>query len=229
MRELSLFTGIGGGLLASKLLGWTTICAVEKDPFCQRVLRCRQDDKLLEEFPIYEDVCKFDGHLWKDKVDIVSGGFPCQAFSSAARGRNNAPNLWPDMLRIINEVWPTYVFAENVTRKAISTAAENLFGLGYTCRYMCLSAADLGAPHQRERYWLAAYANPDGEPRCPEHVETPGSSALPKVEFWQDDSEAMGISNGISRRMDRARLQGLGNAQVPICAAVAWIILSSHF
>jgi DNA (cytosine-5)-methyltransferase 1 len=229
MKELSLFTGIGGGLIASRLLGWNTVCAVEINPFCRQILQCRQVDGCLEQFPIYDDIHEFDGHLWKDKVDIVSGGFPCQFWSHAARGRNNAPDLWPEMLRIVKEVQPTYVFAENVQDKPISRAADHLYELGYSCRYLRLSAADLGAPHQRNRYWLIAYADPNSEPRCPEHVETPGTPALPVMEWWQDDTGAMGVHDGLSCGLDRPRLQSLGNAQVPACAAYAWRILSNGF
>lgn len=86
MRELSLFTGIGGGLIAGKLLGWTTVCAVEIEPFCQKVLRARQQDGLLDQFPIYDDVRTFgidtlrklvvQKGVEEPIVDIISGGFP---------------------------------------------------------------------------------------------------------------------------------------------------------
>jgi len=139
------------------------------------------------------------------------------------------------MFRIIKEVKPRFVFAENVTREAISTAAEDLYGVGYSCRYMCLSAADLGAPTERKRYWLAAHANPNGEPRRPVYAKTPRPSALPIMEWWQDDAKSMGVSDGLSSGLeqpdatDRQRLQGLGNAQSPGVAAVAWTILSAGF
>lgn len=227
MRELSLFTGIGGGLLASKLLGWKTVCCVEVDNDCVKVLQQRQQEELLDQCSIYRDIKEFSGLGFCGKIDVVTGGFPCQAFSSAARGRNNAEDLWPEMYRVITEVRPTYVFAENVKEFPILRASEQLAGLGYYARYMRLSAADLGAPHQRDRYWLAAYANPNGELRCPEYVETPGPSALPLVEWWQDDSRRLGVSNGVSDRL--VRLKGLGNAQVPIVAAMAWKLLSSAF
>ena len=139
------------------------------------------------------------------------------------------------MFRIIKEVKPRFVFAENVTKDAISTAAEDLYGAGYSCRFMCLSAADLGAPHSRNRYWLGADSNPNSEPRHPVYVETPGPSTLPIMEWWRDDTEAMGVSDGIPSGLDqpgasdRERLQGLGNAQIPACAVTAWNILSAGF
>ena len=225
MKELSLFTGAGGGLLASRFLGWNTVCAVEINEYCRKVLQARQRDGLLDSFAIYDDIKQFDKIAadWKG-VDIVSGGFPCQTFSSAARGRNNAEDLWPYMYSVIRSVNPTYVFAENVKEKPIKQAAHDLWSCDYTCRYMRLSSSDLGAPHQRDRYWLVAYANPNGESRCPEHVETPVSSTLPSLEWWQDDSGAMGIPDGMANRVDR--LGALGNGQVPIVAATAWRVLS---
>lgn len=78
MNELGLFAGAGGGLLASRLLGWRTVCAVEIDAYCQRVLAQRQLDGHLDPFPIWDDVRTFDGKPWRGAVDVVSGGFPAR-------------------------------------------------------------------------------------------------------------------------------------------------------
>src|SRR5690348_14599982 len=103
MRELALFAGAGGGLLASNLLGWRTICAVEINGYRRDVLCARQDDGSLPVFPIWDDIRTFDGLEWRGRIDVVSGGFPCQAYSSAARGRNTADDLWPEMRRVVAE------------------------------------------------------------------------------------------------------------------------------
>jgi DNA (cytosine-5)-methyltransferase 1 len=223
LRELSLFTGGGGGLLASILLGWQTVHAVEIDPYCRRLIRLRQADGLLERFQISKDIRKFHpatvGH-----IDVVSGGFPCQPFSSAARGRNNAEDLWPEMLRVIKEAAPRYAFAENVERKPIERAAWELHRAGYSTRYCRLSSASVGAPHHRERYWLVAHTNGDGQPRLPVYVEVAGHPTLTALEWWQDDSRAMGIHHGVADRVDRMRI--LGNGQVPRVAEAAWQILN---
>jgi DNA (cytosine-5)-methyltransferase 1 len=224
MRELALFAGAGGGLLASRLLGWRTVCAVEIEPYCQRLLAQRQADGCLEPFPIWDDIRTFDGRPWRGYVDIVSGGFPCQAFSTAAHGKNNAPDLWPEMLRVISEAQPARVFAENVQCEPIIAAANDLHALGYACAYLPLSAAALGAPHNRSRYWLAAHANARSEPRCPVNVEASFAPAIAGLEWWQNDALAMGIHDGLARRLDR--LKAIGNGQVPIVAALAWEVLS---
>ena len=81
MNELALFAGAGGGLLASKILGWDTVCAVEIEEYPREVLQQRQRDGYLEPFPIWDDVRSFNGKEWTGKIDIITGGFPCQPFS----------------------------------------------------------------------------------------------------------------------------------------------------
>ncbi len=86
MNELALFAGAGGGILGGHLLGWRTICAVEINPYAASVLCARQNEGLLSPFPIWDDVCTFDGRPWRGRVDVVSGGFPCQDISVAGKG-----------------------------------------------------------------------------------------------------------------------------------------------
>src|SRR3954462_15521300 len=103
MRELALFAGAGGGILGGKLLGWRTVCAVELDPYCRRVLLARQRDGWLPRFPVWDDVRTFDGRRWGGAVDVVSGGFPCTDISAAGRGAGidgEASGLWREMARI---------------------------------------------------------------------------------------------------------------------------------
>ena len=116
MNELALFTGAGGCTLGSKLLGWKTICAVERDPYARDVLVARQNDGCLDPFPIWDDVCTFDGKPWRGRVDVVSGGFPCQDISAAGRGEGitgERSGLWSEMSRIIGEVRPRFALVEN--------------------------------------------------------------------------------------------------------------------
>ncbi len=169
MRELALFAGAGGGLLASRLLGWDTVCAVEIEDYCRRVLLQRQRDGMLERFPIWDDVRTFDGRPWRGSVDVVSGGFPCQDISGAGRSRGlsgDRSGLWFEMLRIIGEVRPRYVWAENsphLRTKGLATILAGLAGLGYDTRWCVLGARHFGAPHRRDRMWILANADHDGE------------------------------------------------------------------
>lgn len=110
LTHLSLFSGIGGLDLAAEWAGFENIFQVEIDDFCQ--------EKLTKNFPHvtkYKDIFEFDGTQYNGKIDVVSGGFPCQPFSQAGkrRGKEDDRYLWPEMYRVIQEIKPTYVLAEN--------------------------------------------------------------------------------------------------------------------
>lgn len=163
MNVLDLFAGAGGSALAAKLLGWKTVCAVEKDPYCQASLLARQGDRILEPFPIWDDVTTFSGKPWNGFIDIVTAGFPCQPFSVAGRrkGKDDERNLWPDTIRIIRESGARVAFLENVPGLLSSgyfgTILRDLAESGFCVRWRVLSAAEVGAPHKRDRLWILAY------------------------------------------------------------------------
>lgn len=220
MNELALFAGAGGGLLGSQLIGHRIACAVEREPVCIGVLMQRQNDGVLSPFPIWDDIRTFDGNAWRGVVDLVSGGFPCQAFSTAARGQNiKEKDLWSEMFRVVCEVQPTFVFAENVQEAPIIKACQDLETQGYSCCYAKLSAKDLGADHIRARYWLLAYSNHDGELLCSEYAKTQRMQELQNG-VWRSDPREYGVSDGLASKMERNR--AIGNGQVPIVAATAW-------
>lgn len=196
MHELALFAGAGGGLLASALSGWKTVCAVELDWYCRCVLIKRQNDGLTTSFfPIWDDVRTFDGRPWRGVVDVVSGGFPCQAFSSAAAGNNTADDLWPEMRRVVADVAPRYVFAENVSRKAIDAAADDLESMGYETRCIELSAQDMGADHVRSRCWLLAYADDPRKLLRAIHAEVAFMQGVPP-RVWNSYAGESRVSDG---------------------------------
>ena len=223
MNELHLFAGAGGGILASELLGFNTVCAVERDEYCQHVLVQRQNDGVLPCFPIWDDVCTFRGEPWRGTVDLVSGGFPCQAFSPAARGRNIASkDLWPEMRRIVREVCPKLVFAENVSEQAILEAQTDLLEDGYNSINIKMSAGELGADHLRERFWLLAYTDMYSQLCRREYAETQNMPQL-YGGIWQTIPDQLRASDGVAYRMDR--LKAVGNGQVPLVAAMAFLTL----
>lgn len=172
LRELALFAGIGGGILGGKLLGWRTVCAVEIEPFCRQVLRARQDEGSLERFPVFDDVRAFDGRAWRGRVDVVSGGFPCQDISCAGKGGGiDAPRsgLWREFARIIREVRPRFALVENspmLTRRGLSRVLGDLAAAGYDAAWSVLSAADVGAPHLRRRMWIVAVDGDVSDAAC---------------------------------------------------------------
>ena len=223
MNELALFAGAGGGILGGKLLGWRTVCAVEWEPYAACVLAARQNDKVLPPFPIWDDVQTFDGKPWRGIVDVVSGGFPCQSYSTATAGKNTADDLWPEMRRIVADVAPRYVFAENVSRIAIDQAANDCESMGYKTKAISISAQDLGADHIRERFWLLAYSNNYGEFLCSVNAKTRWLQNM-ETSVWKDYPESLRMADGMAARMDR--LKAIGNGQVPIVAATAFELLN---
>lgn len=163
MNELALFAGCGGGILAGCLLGWNTVCAVEIEPYAREVLLARQRDGQLPRFPLWDDVCTFDGTPWRGKVDIITGGFPCQDISVAGKGaglEGARSSLWHQMHRIICEVEPEWVFVENspmLLRRGFGTVLGALAAAGYDAAWCVLGADDMGAPHVRKRLWILAH------------------------------------------------------------------------
>ena len=160
MNELALFAGAGGGILGGHLLGWRTVCAVEWEPYPASVLCARQNDGLLPPFPIWDDVQTFDGRPWQGIVDVVSGGFPCQDISAAGKGAGidgERSGMWKEMARIIHEVRPRFVFVENspmLTSRGLGVVLGDLASMGFDAKWGVLGAADVGAPHQRDRIWI---------------------------------------------------------------------------
>ena len=168
MKELSLFSGAGGGVLGTQLLGWETIGYVEYNEYCQRVIRQRIEDGCLDNAPIFSDVNAFisEGYAdaYKGMVGVISAGFPCQPFSVAGkRGAEDDPrNCWPQTLDIIRRVRPRYCLLENVggllsrKHRYFETILKDLAESGYDARWKVISAAEVGAPHKRDRLWVVA-------------------------------------------------------------------------
>ena len=170
MNEIHLFAGAGGGILGGMLLGHKTICAVEIEPYCQKILKARQRDGFLPEFPIYGDIKKFNGKPWRGKAEIVAGGFPCQDISTCGKGagiEGERSGLWKEMARIIREVRPRFAFVENspaLTFRGLGTVLGDLAEMGMDARWGVLGAKNAGAPHKRDRIWILAYnRNSDGK------------------------------------------------------------------
>ncbi|KKN31167.1 hypothetical protein LCGC14_0826760 [marine sediment metagenome] len=169
MKELSLFSGAGGGLLGTHhLLGWNTIGYVEYDDYCQRVIAQRIKDGLLDEAPIFGDIRTFTdsgcAELYRGVTDVITAGFPCQPFSVAGKreGEQDSRNLWPETAAVIRLVRPAYAFLENVPGLLVSGYMPTIFGdlaeAGYDARWCVLGADDVGANHRRKRLWILAYS-----------------------------------------------------------------------
>ena len=169
LNELALFAGAGGGILAGKLLGWQIICAVENDPYAAGVLCARQNDGSLPPFPIWDDVCTFDGRPWRGRVEVISGGFPCQDISVAGEGEGidgERSGLWGEFARIIGEVRPRFVFVENspaLTARGLGEVLGDLAEMGFDAEHGVLGAHHAGSPQRRDRIWIVGVADPERE------------------------------------------------------------------
>jgi DNA (cytosine-5)-methyltransferase 1 len=177
MYTIELFCGAGGGALGSMLLGHTPICAVEIEEYPRKVLLQRQLDGILPAFPIWDDIKTFrsDNPETEELFNmargvrnklVISGGFTCQDISAAGKGAGiggDRSGLWSEMFRIIGEIRPRYVFAENspmLSIRGLDRVVADIASLGgYTCRWGVLGACHAGAPHRRDRIWILADSN----------------------------------------------------------------------
>lgn len=162
MQILDLFAGIGGFSLAAHWMGWSTAAFVEKEPFCQKVLR----KNFGQDIEIHDDIFNFSGKPFQGRIDIITGGFPCQPFSAAGKrkGADDARYLWPEMLRVINEVQPRFVVGENVlglvnwsNGLVFEQVQTDLEAQGYEVGTFVLPACAVNSPQQRYRVWFIAH------------------------------------------------------------------------
>lgn len=240
MNELALFAGAGGGILGGKLLGWRTVCAVERDAYAAAVLAQRQNDGLLEPFPIWSDIETFDGRPWQGIVDVISGGFPCQDISVAGKGagiEGERSGLWAEMARIIGEVRPRFVFVENspaLTLRGGVRVIADLAAVGYVGRFGVMGAGAVNSVCEGERIWIVAveadsamlegldiqkhFVPYQEEPRRRQY-----SRAIGSMLSQNDYSRVKRNTHEVAAQMDR--LKAIGNGQVPELAATAFSIL----
>jgi DNA (cytosine-5)-methyltransferase 1 len=145
---------------------------VENNDYCQKIIAQRIKDGYLPEAPIFGDIRAFlsEGFAasYQGMVDVVSGGFPCQPFSVAGKRKGDLDerNLWPDTLACIRIVQPAFCLLENVpgllAHPYFGTILRDLAESGYDARWKVISAAELGAPHRRDRLWIMAIATSGG-------------------------------------------------------------------
>lgn len=160
LTHASLFSGIGGFDLAAEWAGWKNLFNCEKDPFCQIVLKHHFSDAIQ-----YSDIRDTDFIIWRGRVDVLTGGFPCQPFSTAGKrkGTDDDRYLWPEMLRAIREIRPRWVVGENVRGivnwnggLVFEQVCADLENEGYEVTPYLLPACGVGAPHRRDRVWFIA-------------------------------------------------------------------------
>ena len=230
MNYLSLFSGAGGFEWFGKLMGWHCVGYVEKDEYCQKVLRARIRDGYFDDAPIFSNVRTFDGLPYRGKVDCITAGFPCQPFSAGGKrlGAKDERNLWIDTIRVLGEVQPGSIFLENspmlATDGYLGEVLKGLAEIGYGARWGCLSASTIGAPHQRERIWIYAYphgAGREGPLWCGLSSARRVSQHVRPSAYWTAfKSPAIGVAERPPAWGHR--LRAVGNGIVPAVACEAW-------
>jgi DNA (cytosine-5)-methyltransferase 1 len=237
-KTMHLFAGAGGGLLADLIIGHKPVVAVEWDDYCCRVLRERADNGWFPDLQVHHcDVRLFDPSPYKGSVDCIHAGFPCTDLSSAGKqagiGEGTRSGLYREVLRIAGEMGLPDLFLENVTditTNGLGTVLADLAAMGYDCKWLCVKASELGANHERDRWFL--YANvantnsaqlqggrlPIGTPT--EHPHSRGCA------WWKDKPPIHGVDDGVADRSHR--LKAIGNGQVPLQAALAFTLLAGQ-
>ena len=229
LKLLDLFSGIGGFSLGLESTGqFETIAFVEKDEFCQKVLK-----KNFNNIPIESEVRNVKGDRYA--ADIITGGFPCQPFSVAGKRKGTADDryLWDETIRVIRECKPRWFIGENVEGiiniqegVVLRQVQSDLEKENYKVQCFIIPAASVNAWHNRKRVWIIANSEHNGL-HCEKRNETIKSSDQSKEwifirDNWKKNkSEFLGINDGLSSRVDRyrkERIKALGNSIVPLIA-----------
>ena len=233
MKVLDLFSGIGGFSVGLEGAGMETVAFCEKDPFCQKILQ-----KHWPEVPIHSDIGELDGRQYRGSTRLVCGGFPCQPYSLANRDRLGSEDdraLWPEMFRVIKEVQPNWVVAENVLGvidMELDTVLSQLGSEGYTTSTFVLPACSQDARHIRSRVFIVAHTYDEGvqrgeEPRVDgenwtesndQYLERCGGSGVRLYNgggeaAWIAEPRILRMAHGIPDRVHR--IKALGNAVSP--------------
>jgi DNA (cytosine-5)-methyltransferase 1 len=167
MRTMHLFAGVGGGLLADRILGHTSLVAVEWEPYACQVLRERAADGWFPGLQVWEgDIRLFDPSEYTGIVDCIHAGFPCQDISVAGKqagvSEGTRSGLYREVLRVAGIIRPRFLFLENVAAiksNGLDTVLKDLALMGYDTRWLCIRASDVGANHHRDRWFLLAHTN----------------------------------------------------------------------
>lgn len=232
MRMLDLFSGIGGFALAASWV-WGDELEIEGfceiDGYCQKVL-----EKNFPGVPIHPDITKLRGHQFK-KIDLITGGFPCQDISVAGKGAGidgERSGLWTEMCRLIGEVRPRCALIENVPmliHRGLERVLCDLTEIGYDAEWQVIGADDVGARHKRKRIWIVADtasvgSSGPGQSQYSGHQTSPGEGETANFiderigDIWTVEPDVGRVAHGVPKRVDR--LKGLGNAIVPQVAAL---------
>ena len=220
LTHASLFSGIGGFDLAAEWAGWENIFHCEWNEFGQKVL--------AHHFPnskSYHDITKTDFSIHKGRIDVLTGGFPCQPYSSAGKrlGKADERHLFPHMLRAVKEIKPRWVIGENV-RGLVSwndglvfnEVYADLESEGYEVQSFLIPAASVNAPHQRYRIWFVAYSNDKGRRSEFGNVSKENGEISERNENAEFSySSDRNVTDSNDKRRERHREQSFAEGEIP--------------
>lgn len=228
MNGLNLFSGIGG--IGLGLEPWVrTVAYCERERYAQGVLLSRMQSGEINTAPIWDDVTTLRADMLP-RIDIIFGGFPCQDLSVAGAGKGldgERSGLFFEIVRLAKELRPVFLFLENVPAirsRGLDAVLKELAALGYDCRWTVISAASIGAPHKRERWFLLAHSNASGERlegygQEPIRIETKLHYASDNS-WWSVEPSVGRVANGIPHRIHQIKC--LGNGVVPLQVKTAF-------
>lgn len=224
LKILDLFSGIGGFSLGLERAGMETIAFCEIEDYPRKVLA-----KHWPDVPIFNDVRNVDYEQFRG-VDIICGGFPCTDASTAQENRTGTTGertgLYREIIRAICMVRPKYTIMENVAG-LLDTGMGNVLGdlakSGYDTEWDCISASDVGAPHERERLWIVANPSSVGQQRPREYFKSinPEEDAYREASWLVDAVQGNALPyvcrrhDGVSKKLAEAGLKAMGNSVVP--------------
>jgi len=218
LTTLDLFAGIGGFALGLEATNFfRTTCFVENEPYCQAVLRHH-----WPEVPVLGDIKNVQrSDLPDPNPDVIVGGFPCQPFSHAGkqRAQDDPRHLWPEMLRLIRECRPTWIIGENVAgivKLGLDEVLSDLESEGYATRTFNIPACAVGAPHIRQRLWIIAHADSQGEP----DGAFDGDARQGQLGFGVADAECEGNGRGRVSGSRKDKSENGQRHQTNLCDAV---------
>jgi len=210
-RHGSLFSGIGGFDLAAEWMGWENVFHCEWNDFGKKLLNHYWPNSIS-----YHDITKTDFSIHRGTIDILTGGFPCQPYSSAGKrlGKEDERHLWPEMLRAIREIQPRWIVGENVLGlvnwnggMVFEEVQADLEAEGYEVQPYVLPAAAVNAPHRRDRVWFVAHAISSSK-RANEFRSIRSENGEIERERTQTIHDAF-RSNGIERITTNTKSEGL--------------------
>lgn len=217
MNHGSLFSGIGGFDLAAQWMGWNNVFHCEWNDFGRQVLKYHfpKSDSL-------HDIKQTDFTPYRDRIDVLTGGFPCQPFSAAGKrkGTDDDRYLWPEMFRAVREIRPKYVVGENVRGLTnwngglvLDKVCSDLESESYRVESFVLPALDKNAPHRRDRIWIVAYR--ESRRSTKQHAPTKAGQQLQTGRHAdrQDDKRNASNTHSASEQSESKCRQGEGKSK----------------